>query len=43
MRRSLAPAPQEGTKGGQEQWGQQVWTQSEAKEAVVCCQLRTSY
>lgn len=43
MCRSLAPAPQEGTKGGREQQGQQVWMQPEAKETVVCCPLRASY
>ena len=38
----LAPAPQEGTKGGWEQWGQQVQMQQEAKEAAVHCQLQAS-
>lgn len=39
----LAPAPQEGTKGGWEQRGQQVQTQPEAKEAAARCQLQASY
>lgn len=40
---SLAPAPQEGTKGGREQRGQQVQTQPEAKEAAARCQIQASY